>query len=129
MKASSTRRPSRRRYNSALRRQSAQATRESVLSVARKLFLRHGIDRVTIAEIAEGAGVAASTIYAVYKSKEGVLRALMRATLFGPRFQLVQSTLQGITDPARLIALSAHVARAIYESESAELGLMRGSSA
>jgi hypothetical protein len=42
---------------------------------------------------------------------------------------VVQSTLQGVTDPVRLIALSAHVARAIYQGESAELGLIRGASA
>jgi AcrR family transcriptional regulator len=104
--------------------------RRAVEGVAsRNLFVQHGIDRVTIAQIAEAAGVAVSTIYAIYQSKEGILRELMRATLFGQRFQSVQSMLRGITDPVRLIALSAHVARAIYEGESAELGLMRGSAA
>ena len=53
----------------------------------------------------------------------------MRSTLFGPRFKAAQAQLAGISDPVQLIALSANVARAIYESESAELGLMRGSSA
>lgn len=100
-----------------------------MLTAARKLFARRGIDRVTIAEIARAAGVAPSTIYAVYKSKEGILRALMRAALFGARFQAVQSMLHGVTDPVQLIARSAQIARAIYEAESVELGLMRGSSA
>jgi AcrR family transcriptional regulator len=100
-----------------------------VLDAARKLFVRYGIDRVTITQIAEAAGVAGSTIYAIYQSKEGILRELMRATLFGQPFQSVQSTLKSVSDPVRLIALSAHVARAIYEGESAELGLLRGSSA
>jgi AcrR family transcriptional regulator len=122
-------RPSTRRYNSASRRQSAEQTRGRVLDAARKLFVRKGIDRVTIAQIAEGAGVATPTVYALYKSKDGILRALMRAALFGDRFQIVQSTLQGVADPVRLIALSAHVARAVYEAESVELGLIRGSSA
>lgn len=122
-------RRSTRRYNSELRRQAADETRGRVLDAARKLFVRHGIDRVTIAQIAGAAGVAASTVYAIYKSKEGILRELMRATLFGERFQVVQSTLQDERDAVRLIALSAHVARAIYEGENVELGLMRGSSA
>jgi AcrR family transcriptional regulator len=100
-----------------------------VLNAARRLFIRHGIDRVTIAQIARTAGVASPTVYALFKSKDGILRAMMRGALFGERFRLVQSTLQGVTDPVRLIALSAHVARAIYESESAELGLLRGASA
>jgi AcrR family transcriptional regulator len=100
-----------------------------VLDAAKKLFARRGIDDVTVAEIAERAGVAAATVYALYKSKEGILRALMRAALFGSRFQEARARLDGVSDPVRLIALSAHVARAIYESESAELGLLRGSSA
>lgn len=122
-------RASSRSYNAEGRRKAAEATRHNVLRAARKLFVKQGIDAVTIAQIAEAAGVAASTVYARYKSKEGILRALMRTALFGERFRVVQSTLQGVTDPVRRIALSAHVARAIYEAESAELGLMRGVSA
>lgn len=118
-----------RSYASGLRRQAADATRLRVLEAAKKLFMRRGIDRVTISEIAEKAGVAAPTIYAHYKSKEGILRALMRAALFGPQFREAQAKLDGVSDPVSLIALSAHVARAIYESESAELGLIRGISA
>jgi AcrR family transcriptional regulator len=118
-----------RKYDSGQRDQAAVATRGRVLSAARILFIRHGIDRVTIAQVAEKAKVAVSTIYALYKSKEGILRALMRSSLFGPRYEAARAQLAGIDDPVRLIALSANVARAIYESESTELGLMRGASA
>lgn len=118
-----------RRYNSELRNRAADATKTRVLDAAKKLFMRRGIDGVTIVEIAEKAGIAPATIYALYKSKEGILRALMGAALFGPQFQKVRAKLDGVADPVRLIALSAHVARAIYESESAALGLIRGTSA
>lgn len=123
-----SRRP-RRRYVSEVRTQSADATQHRVLKAASALFVRHGIDRTTIAEIAEKAGVAVSTVYSLFKSKEGILRALMRAALFGPRFQEARAKLAGVTDPVELIALSANVARAIYEGESSELGLIRGASA
>lgn len=123
-----SRRP-RRRYVSELRTQSADATKERVLKAARALFVRRGIDRTTIAQIAEKAGVAVSTVYALYQSKEGILRAMMRAALFGPRFQEARSKLEGVSDPVKLIAMSASVARAIYEGESSELGLIRGASA
>jgi AcrR family transcriptional regulator len=122
-------RPTRRQYISELRSQAAQATKDRVLKAAKTLFVRHGIDRVTIAQIAEMADVAESTVYALYKSKEGVLRGLMSAAVFGQRFQAARARLNGVTDPVRLIALTAHVARAIYEGESSELGLMRGASA
>ncbi len=91
--------------------------------------MRHGIDRVTIAQIAKKAGVAVSTIYARYRSKEGILRELMRVSLFGRPFQVASSRLESVTDPVRLIALTADVARAIYEGESIELGFVRGAAA
>lgn len=69
------------------------------------------------------------TVYALYKSKEGILRELMSAALFGQGFQAAHAKLKGISDPIKLIALTAHVARAIYNAESSELGLMRGASA
>lgn len=119
-----TRRP----YVSPRRSDAAEATKARILDAAKTLFSRRGIDRVTIAEIAKRAGVSASTVYALYASKAGILRALMKAALFGPRFQAAEERLAGVTDPVKLIELTAGVARAIYESESAELGLLRGAS-
>jgi AcrR family transcriptional regulator len=118
-----------RRYTSEVRQQAAADTRRAVLESARTLFSRHGIDRVTIARIATAAGVSVPTVFALYKSKEGILRALMDATLFGPAFQAAAARLKTVTDPVELIALTAQVARAVYESESASLGLLRGASA
>jgi AcrR family transcriptional regulator len=117
-----------RRYSSERRDSAAEATKLRILNASKSLFARRGIDDVTIAQIGEMANVAASTVYALFKSKAGVLRALMKASLFGPRFKAAQSLLDDVTDSARLIALSAHVSRAIYESESSELGLLRGAS-
>jgi AcrR family transcriptional regulator len=119
----------RRPYDSRQRAEAAAANRAAVLDAARDLFSRHGVDKVTIAEIATRAVVSASTVYAVFGSKEGVLRELMRAALFGPGFREAQSLLDGITDPVERVARTAQVARAIYESESAELGGLRGLSA
>ena len=119
----------RRRYGSPQRATAAAANRAAVLDAARDLFSRHGIDRVTIAEIAAEASLSASTVYAVFKSKEGILRELMRAALFGPRFRAAHSLLDGVSDPVERVSRTAAVARAIYESESAELGGLRGLSA
>src|SRR5689334_14712218 len=97
----------RRRYVSAQRQESADATRARILDAARALFSGKGIDKVTIAEIARAAGVAGSTVYALFASKAGILRALMQATLFGPAFQAAQQTLAGVDDPVRLVELTA----------------------
>jgi AcrR family transcriptional regulator len=114
---------------SKLRRDGADATKERVLRAAKALFARHGIDRVTIAQIAERAAVSAPTVYAICRSKAGILRELMRGALFGERFRAAIAKLEGESDPVRLIALSAEVARAVYDGESAELGLLRGATA
>jgi AcrR family transcriptional regulator len=124
MKSSSRRRP----YSSDVRSQSAQDTRRRILAAAAILFARKGIDRVTIDEIGKRAKAAASTVYAIYKSKDGILRGLMEQSLFGRQFQEAQQLLAGVTDPVVLIELTAHVSRAIYESESSDLGLLRRAS-
>lgn len=118
-----------RRYNSARREQAAEQTRTDVLEAARKLFARSGIDGVTITEVAEKAGVAGSTIYGLFKSKAGIVEGLMRASLFGNRFDAARSMMDGITDAAMLVALTPSIARAIYEGEIAEMDVIRGASA
>lgn len=105
------------------------ATRARILETAKRLFSRDGIDKVTIAEIAAGADVAASTVYALFASKTGILRALMEGALFGPRFQSAHAQLEGVDDPVKLVELTPAVSRAIYESESLDLGVLRGASA
>lgn len=115
-----------RRYVSETRELAAERTRQRVLDAARHLFSRKGVDGVTIAQIAKRAKVSVPTVYALYRSKEGILRAIMESALFGPDFQAARARLDGVTDPVELIAMSAQVARAIYESESAALGMLRG---
>lgn len=118
-----------RAYVSKQRHVAAAATRANVLQAARGLFARRGIDAVTIAAIAAKAQVSVPTVYALFKSKEGLLQALMEGALFGARYQAAVARLAGIADPVQQIAMSSEIARAIYESEGAELGLMRGASA
>lgn len=115
----------RRSYSSQLRAQSAEETRARILDAALVLFGESGVDKVTVAQIGERAQVAASTVYAVFKSKAGILRALMERALFGDRFRSAQAILAGVSDPVELIGLTAEVACAIYESEDRDLGLLR----
>src|SRR6187455_24664 len=93
-----------RKYVSERRAKAAEDTKAAILNAAKTLFVRRGIDRVTIAQIAGKGGVAVPTVYALYKSKEGILRGLMETTLFGRRFQNAIAKLEGVTDPVRLIA-------------------------
>ena len=121
--------PRKRKYVSATREEAAGKTRRRVLDAATVLFARSGFDRVTIARIAARAKVSVPTVYALFKSKEGLLHAILESALFGDAFQAARARLDGVTDPVLLIERSAEVARAIYESESSAIGLLRGASA
>ena len=48
------------------------ATREAIAGEAMRLFLRRGYDAVTVAEIAEAADVAVSTVFKHFDSKEAI---------------------------------------------------------
>lgn len=58
------------------RQRQAQATRDTIVKAAQALFLEQGYTCSTIEAIAERAGVAVSTVYAVFGSKRGILRAI-----------------------------------------------------
>lgn len=62
-----------------LRQRQAQATRHLITQAAQDLFLQQGYACTTIEAIAEQAGVAVSTVYAVFGSKRGILRAIREA--------------------------------------------------
>ena len=123
--SSRPKRPRKRPYASAQRDAAARKTREQVLAAARRLYSARPIENVTIATIAKAARVSPSTIYATFVSRDGILRALMEETLFGPHYAAATARLAGETEPVRRIARSAGVARAIYDGEARELGRMR----
>lgn len=50
-----------------------------IVEAAKKLFLERGYAATTMESIAEEAGVAGSTVYAVFGSKRGILRAIRAA--------------------------------------------------
>jgi AcrR family transcriptional regulator len=66
-----------RKYSSAVRDEQAARTRTRILDAASDLFLERGYARTTITDIAERAGVARDTVYAVFGSKARVLTALI----------------------------------------------------
>ena len=68
---------SKRAYNVESRQQEALKSRDRILSATKTLFEREGFDKVTIEKIAKEALVSAPTIYAAFKSKRGILLALM----------------------------------------------------
>lgn len=59
-----------------LRAERAEVTRRRIVDAARAVFARQGYGATTLTAVAAEAGVAVQTVYAVYGSKAGILRAL-----------------------------------------------------
>lgn len=70
-----------RRYASARRNEQAADTRAAIIAAARRLFVAGGWKATTIAGVAREAGVAAETVYAAFGNKQGLLRAVIEATI------------------------------------------------
>ncbi len=69
-----------REYDSTRRRAQANETRRHILEAARKLFMERGYAGATAEAIAAEAGVAAQTIYAIFKNKKRMLVSLMNVS-------------------------------------------------
>lgn len=118
----------RRAYNSSARTEKAANTRRRILVSAKILFESEGFEYVTIEKIAKLAEVAVPTIYALFQSKSGILRALMDDTLPAELFdELVEDSIKEKSPDARL-RISAKIARQIYDSEKAQMDVFRGAS-
>jgi AcrR family transcriptional regulator len=110
-----------RRYTSTKREAQARETRRAVLEAARELFVAGGYAATTIQAIAERAGVAVQTVYAVFGSKRELMRQLIEATITGGdgplsvNEQAESQTVASEPDGRRRAALDAALARAIIE--------------
>ena len=72
-----------RRYDSTRRQAQARQTRRAITEAAHRLFVERGYAGATIDAIAEEAGVAAETVYAVFGSKRAILSHLAGVLLVG----------------------------------------------
>ena len=67
-----------------LRDERAQVTRRRIADAARTLFRNRGYGATTLQAVADEAGVAVQTVYAVYGSKAGILHELRDSVLRQP---------------------------------------------
>lgn len=121
--------PAARRYNSVSRRAKAEETRARVLAIAKALFSKHGVDNVPIGDIADRAGVSPPTVYALFRSKSGMLKEIIQGTFFGANYASVAQHTKDTDDPLELMRITASISRVIFDTEKEEIGLMRGTSA
>lgn len=70
------------------RQERARATRRAVLDAAGRLFIADGYGATTIQAIADEAGVAVQTVYAVFGNKRTILAELLDVTIAGDDEQI-----------------------------------------
>lgn len=96
-----------RAYDASRRQERAQRTRDAIVEVAERRFLREGYHATTIAAIAEDAGVSVDLIYKSFGGKPGLIRAIRSRALEGggpvPAEQRSDALHEGELDPAEII--------------------------
>lgn len=117
-----------RTYTSDTRVLGAAQTKDQILEAAKQLFLTVGFECVTIAQIAKLAHVSMPTIYAVFKSKRGVLQALIDNALPPKDLDvLVEGATKSESLKQRLV-MTAKLSRRMYDAERDLMELLRGAS-
>lgn len=111
-----------RSYQSDSRRAKAELTKKAILDAARKIFSKQGFEKATIDGIAELAGVSAPLIYSHFKSKEGLMRALIDSAVFGADYKVLVEKVITEQNPAEMLRAVARITRYIYEAETRHAG-------
>ena len=97
-----------RSYDASQRRQKARRSRDRIIEMAQRRFLRDGYGPTTISAIAEDAGVSVDTIYKSFGGKPGLIRAMGARALEGrgpvPAEQRSDELQALERDPRRLIS-------------------------
>lgn len=115
-------------YNSQNRSTQAAITRSRILATARNLFHERGFEDVTIDMLAQTAQVSTPTVYALFKSKRGILRALMNEALPTEQREALVNEIGLKNSAAERIAIAAKISRQMYDAEKALMDIFRGAS-
>jgi len=101
------------------RQRQALATQALIVDTARRLFLEQGYHATTIEMIAAEAGVAVSTIYAIFRNKRGILQAMREAWHLESGQRDIYALAREESDPKKRLALAAHATRRQWETGAA----------
>jgi AcrR family transcriptional regulator len=81
---------------------------------------------MTIEAIARRAQVSAQSVYAIFKSKTGILTELLDQSTLGPDYEDAVRRALSADDPETRLRLAAPIARQIHDAQSATFDLLRG---
>ena len=100
--------------------------RRRIVEATRRLLQREGYAGMTIEAIAQRAEVSAQSVYALFKSKTGILTELLDQSTFGADYEDAVRQALSAREPETRLRLTARIARQIHDAQSATFDLLRG---
>jgi AcrR family transcriptional regulator len=112
-----------------LRKRQALETRRAIAHAARSLFAERGYVATSIEVVADEAGVAARTVYAIFGTKKAILGAICEEWL--TEAGVMETVAEGLAvrDLRRRLTLVAHSSRRQWESEHGVRAMLEGAAA
>ncbi len=102
-------------YRSTLREEQAQETRLRIRKSARRLFAAQGFTETTITQIADDAGVAPQTIYAVFGSKSAIVGEMLQDLETSADIGAWVAKMIAEGDPHRQLRIFVSMNRTLFE--------------
>lgn len=95
---------------------------------AQMLFQSNGFEGVTIDQLAKEAGVSSPTIYGLFQSKRGILRAIMDDVFPNDQREALVEQVKHERSAKGRLSLAAKIARCMYDAERDQMALFQGAS-
>lgn len=112
-----------RRYRSPQRKEQASATRREIMEAAQRLFSARGYGCTTMEAVASAADVSVATVYLAFRSKLGLLSALIADAVEDPTLDVQQVLAEANLD--RQLAIGTHLIRQLHERTAGISGILR----
>jgi len=107
------------------RKQQALATRTRIAAAARRLFREQGYAATSMEAIATEAGVAVSTVYAIFRNKRSILAAICEAWLEAAQIRPLVEQALADDDVRHRLAIAARWTRQQWEQGADILPLLQ----
>ena len=111
------------------RQRQALQTRRLIVDAARRLFLERGYGVTTMEAIAGEAGVAVSTVYAIFKNKRAFLREIRSDLLDQARTREIHEEAREQEDSELRLEMMAHQNRRQWEFGGSMIAIHEGAAA
>jgi AcrR family transcriptional regulator len=113
-----------RAYSSPQRDEQANATRRRILEAAQELFAEDGFAAVSLARVAERAGVSQATVYLYFQGKSAIVGAMADELVATPDISV--ELVEREADPVRQLRLGAGIMRRLNERAWLLADILRG---